>query len=282
VNKKTTSHLQQMMKEQNTSTKVLAITSGKGGVGKTNIACNLAICLAASDKKVTLLDADLGLGNIDLVMNTENKFNLMHVISGQKTLDEIINIGPGGVETICGGSGIEELANISKFQLQRLLDDLEKLQQSSDIIIIDTGAGIHNSTISFCLSADEVLVVTTPEPASMTDAYAMIKVLKARNYDGRISLLVNMASSLTEGKRIFRQVSEVSMRFLNVPVYEAGIIRKTDKLTASVKKRVPVVINYPNSGITSAFASAAARLMRTSQKEKSNESFFRKVVNVIF
>lgn len=270
-----------MVKEKNTSTKVLAITSGKGGVGKTNIASNLAICFAASDKKTVLFDADLGLGNVDLVMNTENKFNLMHVISGQKNLEEIINIGPGGVEIICGGSGIEELANISKFHLQRLLGDLEKLQEKSDIIIIDTGAGIHNSTISFCQCADEVLVVCTPEPASMTDAYAMIKVLASRNYTGRISLMVNMASSISEGKRIFRQVSEVSSRFLNVAVYEAGIIRKTEKLTASVKKRVPVVLNYPNSKITSAFVSTAARLMRTSKKQTS-ESFFRKVVNLIF
>lgn len=268
-----------MMANETARSKVLAITSGKGGVGKTNIASNLAICFAANNKKVLLFDADLGLGNVDVVINADSNYNLTHVLSGYKDLEEIISIAPGGVEVICGGSGVEELANISPFQLQRLLDDFEKLQNNSDMIVIDTGAGIHNSTISFCQAADHVLVVTTPEPASMTDAYAMIKVLASRKYTGQISLVVNMAASVAEGKRIYRQMSQVATRFLNIQIYEAGIICKTEKLIASVKKRLPVVLNYPKSRITADFVSMAARLTKTPVRNE-HESFFRKVVNL--
>jgi flagellar biosynthesis protein FlhG len=269
-----------MMKDESDCSKVLAITSGKGGVGKTNIACNLSICFAANNKKVVLFDADLGLGNGDGIINAESNYNLTHVLSGYKTLEEIISVAPGGVETICGGSGVEELANITPFQLQRLLDDFEKLQNNADIIVVDTGAGIHNSTISFCQAADHVLVVTTPEPASMTDAYAMIKVLASRDYAGQISLVVNMASSTAEGKRIYKQISQVASRFLNIRVYEAGIICKTDKLVKSVRKRHPVVLNYPKSRITANFVSMAARLSKTPVKREDHQSFFRKVVNL--
>jgi flagellar biosynthesis protein FlhG len=269
-----------MMASETARSKVLAITSGKGGVGKTNIASNLAICLAANNKKVVLFDADLGLGNVDVVINADSNYNLTHVLSGYKTLEEVITIAPGGVETICGGSGVEELANISPFQLQRLLDDFEVLQNNSDMIIIDTGAGIHNSTISFCQAADHVLVVTTPEPASMTDAYAMIKVLASRGYPGQISLVVNMVSSVAEGKRIYRQISQVAMRFLSIQIFEAGIICKTEKLVASVRKRHPVVLNYPKSRITADFVSMAARLTKAPIKRNEHESFFRKVVNL--
>lgn len=269
-----------MMKDETSRSKVLAITSGKGGVGKTNIASNLSICFAANNKKVLLFDADLGLGNVDVVINAENNFNLTHVLSGYKTLEEVISIAPGGVETICGGSGVEELANITQFQLQRLLDDFEKLQNNSDIIVIDTGAGIHNSTISFCMAADHVLVVTTPEPASMTDAYAMIKVLNSRNYAGQISLVINMVASITEGKQIYRQISQVASRFLNMQIFEGGIICKSEKLINSVRKRNPVVLNYPKSKITDNFVSMAARLTKTKIQNVDDQSFFQKVVNL--
>ena len=260
---------------------VLTVTSGKGGVGKTNIAANLAICLAASGKKVVLLDADLGLGNLDLIMNINSRANLSHVVSGQKTLQDIIHVGPAGVEVICGGSGIEDMANLNKFQRKRLLDELDKLQDDADIIIIDTGAGISSSVLSFCQAADHVLVITTPEPSAMTDAYAMIKVLASKRYDGRVSLVVNMANSVAEGKRTYRQIADVAMRFLSMPVYEAGVICRTDKLTAAVRKRIPVVLAHPRSRITSSLAAMAARLSRSSGV-KDKEGFFRRVVNLFF
>lgn len=276
-----TRHLEEMMANGSGRAKVLTVTSGKGGVGKTNISANLAICLTAAGKKVVLLDADLGLGNLDLVMNINSRVNLSHVVSGQKTLEEAINIGPAGVEVICGGSGIEEMANLNQFQRQRLLEELDKLQNNADIIIIDTGAGISSSVISFCLAADHVLVVTTPEPSAMTDAYAMIKVLAGRRFDGRMSLVVNMADSISEGKRIYRQIADVAMRFLEMPIFEAGVLCRTDKLTTAVRKRIPVVLAYPRSKITSSLAAMAARLSRGSAV-RNQEGFFRRVVNLFF
>ncbi|MCK4999767.1 MAG: MinD/ParA family protein [Anaerohalosphaera sp.] len=276
-----TKHLEDMMSQTSGKADVLTVTSGKGGVGKTNIAANLAICLAASGKKVVLLDADLGLGNLDLIMNINSRANLSHVVSGQKTLQDIIHVGPAGVEVICGGSGIEDMANLNKFQRKRLLDELDKLQDDADIIIIDTGAGISSSVLSFCQAADHVLVITTPEPSAMTDAYAMIKVLASKRYDGRVSLVVNMANSVAEGKRTYRQIADVAMRFLSMPVYEAGVICRTDKLTAAVRKRIPVVLAHPRSRITSSLAAMAARLSRSSGV-KDKEGFFRRVVNLFF
>jgi flagellar biosynthesis protein FlhG len=217
-------------REDVSSASVLAITSGKGGVGKTNIAANLSVSLAASNQRVILMDADLGLGNLDVLMNIQTRYNLTHVVSGKRTLEEITHVGPCGVEVICGGSGIESLANLGHFQRQRLLDEMQTLQNRADLIVIDTGAGIHTSVIAFCLAADQTLVVTTPEPTAITDAYAMIKVLASQKYTGRISLLVNMAQSLTEGKKVYRQIAEVSGRFLNTPVYEAGVLCKDDNL----------------------------------------------------
>ncbi|AQT68412.1 Flagellum site-determining protein YlxH [Anaerohalosphaera lusitana] len=274
-----TKKLEEVMSEQSVRGKVLAVTSGKGGVGKTNIVANLSICLAVSGKKVVAMDADLGLGNLDVVMDISCKSNLGHVISGQKSLEEIIQVGPGGVDVICGGSGIEELANLNKFQRQRLLEELDGIQKNSDLIIIDNGAGISSSVVSFCLAADHTLVVTTPEPSAMTDAYAMIKVLAAHDYDGRISLVVNMARSVSEGKRVYRQISDVAMRFLDIPVYEAGVLCRTDKLVSAVRKRKPVVLAYPRSGITSSIGAMAARLSRGAAV-KTKEGFFKRVANL--
>ena len=216
---------------------ILAVTSGKGGVGKTNIAANLSVSLASNNQRVILLDADLGLGNLDVLLNIQTRYNLTHVVSGKRTLRQITNVGPGGIEVICGGSGIESLANLSRFQRQRLLNEMQSLQNRSDLIVIDTGAGIHSSVIAFCLAADHTLVVTTPEPTAITDAYAMIKVLACQQYTGRISLLVNMAQNPTEGKKVYRQIADVAGRFLNVPVFEAGVLCKDENLTQAVRRR---------------------------------------------
>ena len=170
---------------------VLAITSGKGGVGKTNIAANLAVCLAAANRRVLLLDADLSLGNLDLVMDIHSKYNISHVISGRKSMEEIVQAGPKGLRVVCGASGLERLADISEGEQHRLMEHLCQLQQETDTILIDTAAGISRSVVGFCLAADRVLVVTTPEATAMADSYGMIKVLVRKGYGGPISLVVN-------------------------------------------------------------------------------------------
>jgi flagellar biosynthesis protein FlhG len=245
-----TDTLHRMMADESQRATVLAVTSGKGGVGKTNISANLSICLAASGRKVVLIDADLGLGNLDVIMNINSRYNLAHVVSGLKSLSDIVHVGPAGVEVVCGGSGLEELANLSRFQRKRLIDELDQLQNNSDLIIIDTGAGINTSVVSFCQASDHTLVVTTPEPTAMTDAYAMIKVLAGRSYKGRISLVVNMAKSTVEGKKIYRQIADVAKRFLDVSVYEAGVLVRDDRLLESVRMRQPVVMTFPRANVS--------------------------------
>jgi len=275
-------YLPECRNNENSGAVVLAVTSGKGGVGKTNIAANLSVCMAANNQRVILMDADLGLGNLDVLMNIQARYNLSHVVSGSRTLEEITQIGPNGVEVICGGSGIESLANLSSFQRQRLLEEMQGLQDRSDLIVIDTGAGIHLSVIGFCLAADHTLVVTTPEPTAITDAYAMIKVLASKHYTGRISLLVNMAPSLAEGKRVYRQIADVASRFLNVAVYEAGVLCRDDNLIQAVCRREPVVQAFPKAGISSAFATISNRLTKGTNIRTGGEGFFRKVVNWFF
>lgn len=261
---------------------VLAITSGKGGVGKTNIAANLSICLAARHQRVMLLDADLGLGNLDVILNIQSRYNLSHVVSGRRSLEEIVHVGPTGIEVICGGSGIETLANLNAFQRQRLIEGLDALQDRSDYLVIDTGAGIQSGVVGFCLASDQTLVVTTPEPTAMTDAYAMIKVLAANHYAGRISLLVNMAQSVAEGRTVYRQIADVASRFLNTPVYEAGVLCRDEALISAVRRRTPVVLAYPKSSFSAAIKEVSTRLTRGTPRNSCSDGFFRKVVNWFF
>lgn len=267
---------------ENSGAVVLAITSGKGGVGKTNIAANLSVCMAAENQRVILMDADLGLGNLDVLMNIQSRYNLSHVVSGKRTLEEIMQVGPNGVEVLCGGSGIETLANLGTFQRQRLLEEMQGLEGRSDLILIDTGAGIHSTVISFCLAADHTLVVTTPEPTAITDAYAMVKVLAAKNYTGRISLLVNMAQSLAEGKKVYRQIADVASRFLNVGVYEAGVLCRDENLVQAVRRRELVVQAFPKANISRAFGAISNRLTKGVNIRTGGEGFFRKVANWFF
>ncbi len=257
---------------------VLAITSGKGGVGKTNIAANLAICLAATHQRVLLLDADLSLGNLDLVMDLRSKYNISHVISGRKSMEEIVQAGPGGLRVICGASGLDRLADISEGEQHRLMEHLCRLQHQADTIVIDTAAGISRSVLGFCLAADRVLVVTTPEATAMADSYGMIKVLAHKGYGGPINLVVNMARSAAEGKQTYQRVADVAQRFLRTTVYYAGTLLRDERLCEAVRQRTPVVLAYPKSEISAELATLAVRLAGTKRSNGVDSSFFRRVL----
>jgi flagellar biosynthesis protein FlhG len=271
-------NLQQLSDSRSASNRVLAITSGKGGVGKTNIAANLALCLAASRKRVLLLDADISLGNLDLVMNIRSQYNISHVVNGCKSIEDVIHIGPEGLRIVCGASGLGRLADIGEHEQHRLLQHLAALQNDTDVIVIDTAAGISSSVVGFCLAADHVLVVTTPEATAMTDAYGMIKVLVRKRYEGPISVIVNMARDAAEGKHTYQRLADVASRFLQADLYYAGVLLKDEHLCAAVRVRKPVVLAYPRSQISSAFATLATRIGGIEGGRPTPGSFFSRVV----
>ncbi len=274
--------LRLMVKGQNQSAQVLAVTSGKGGVGKTNVAANLALCLMASRKNVILLDADLGLANLDVVLGMKTRLNLMHVISGQKHLDEIIETGPAGLKLISGVSGITNLADLNEFQRQRLIQEMTSLEHRADVIIVDTGAGISKNVLGFCDAADHTLVVTTPEPTSISDAYAVIKSLNKNRNGVKISLLVNMAESRVEAKKIYQRISKVASQFLGATLSDAGYILRDEHVPDAVCNQKPVVLQHPRCQASYCFMALAGKLARAAELDETDTGFFKKVVNWFF
>jgi flagellar biosynthesis protein FlhG len=269
--------------DQSTNTprqaKVLAVASGKGGVGKTNISANLSICLAQAGKRVLLMDADMSLGNLDVILNVHSRFNISHVLYGHKQLNEIIHHGPYGIDILCGASGMENLANLTEFQQSRLIHDMDRLQDNADVIIIDSAAGIAKSVVGFCMASDHVLIVTTPDATAMTDAYGMIKVLAANEFEGQMSLVVNMADTQAQAKKTYLQIAKVAKQFLGLTIYYAGSVLFDPNLVASVRARTPVITAYPRSQASASIRMLASRLSSASPSEKLRKPFFKQVVN---
>jgi len=224
---------------------VIAITSGKGGVGKSNVAVNLSIKLASAGKSVVLLDADLGLANADVLCNIDLPYNLSHVIARKKELHEVMVTAPGGFKLIGGASGLARMADLTDFDRARIVESLMAVEHSADTIVIDTGAGISPNVLSFTRAADHVLVVTTPEPTAITDAYAVIKVITKDGLDRRISLLVNQVRSAAEGRMVHERVAKVAKNFLGVNVLDAGHLVMDDHVRRAVLQRVPFLLSAP-------------------------------------
>ena len=215
-------------------------------------------------------------------MGVNSKYNVSHLLNGQKNIEEIIYTGPEGLGIICGASGLEDLANIDEFRRHRLLRELSRLQSDFDVIVIDTAAGMSKLVVGFCLAADHVLLVTTPEATAMTDAYAMIKVLIINRFAKRISIIVNMASTIAEGKRAYRQIASVAKQFLNTHIYDAGVLLGDERLGCAVRLRKPVVLSYPKARITSSLVALAAKLGNGLAATPNEEGFFKKVVDLFF
>lgn len=244
------------------TTRVIAVSSGKGGVGKTNVTANLGIALAARGKKVMILDADLGMANVDVIFGINPKFNLKHLLDGEKTLQEIIVTGPHSVKIVPGGSGVPELANLSDVQQQKLIDNFIDLERNADITLIDTGAGISKEVISFILAAREALIITTPEPTAITDAYGLIKVLTQRDLNVDIKVVVNLVSSEKEGREIADRIVMAAKQFLNKKVEPLGYILGDPYVYTSVRQQVPFILGYPNSKASRCIGNLAAAIDR--------------------
>ena len=264
------------MKLDKKETRVIAITSGKGGVGKTNIVANLGLALSRLGKKVLILDADLGLGNLDVLLGLAPKYNLSHVISGEKSLREIILKGPGNLEILPASSGIQELTQLSKQQKIQILTKLDLLIDSFDVLLIDTAAGISTNVLDFNATAQEILVVVSPEPTSLTDAYALMKVLSMKYSEKHCKLLVNQAGSDQEGRDIYRQLTLVTERFLDISVKYFGCVLFDEKVTKSVRRQQMVLELYPDSPASKSFSMLAKKVknMEISKLTKGDSNLF--------
>lgn len=227
-------------------TRTIAVTSGKGGVGKTSISVSLAIALAQDGSTVTLLDADLGLANINVILGIIPQYNLYHVIKGKKKLKDVIIEVPEGIKIIAGASGFHQLANLDQKQRMDFIEAVADLE-SDDFMIIDTGAGISQNVLSFVLAADEIIVVTNPEPTAITDAYGIIKSIAAQSPDKNIKLIVNRVQSVSEGKRVAQRVINIAGQFLNVRVESLGFIFEDIMVAKSIRNQKPFIVSYPKS-----------------------------------
>ncbi len=240
--------------------RVISITSGKGGVGKTNVVVNLATALSKMGKKVLVLDADLGLANVDVLLGIVPKYNLSHVIMGEKKLSEIVIDAPSGFKILPASSGVEEFTNLTPEQRERLFSEFSELDGRFDFILIDTAAGISSNVIHFNLAASEVIVVMEPEPASFTDAYAIIKVLSVK-YDVKdFRILVNNVSSEVEAEDTFERMKMVTEKFLNVRISFLGYIFHDPKLPRAVRDQKAVVEAFPYSKASKCFQGIARSL----------------------
>ncbi len=239
---------------------VLAISSGKGGVGKSNIAVNLGIALVQRGRRVIILDMDLGLANDDILLDLHAEKNLSDVINGRNPIEEVIIDAPGGLLLLPGASGDEQLANLDTKQREKLVEAIEGLEGQADYLIIDTGAGIAENSLAIAAAADDVLMVTTPEPTAMLDAYAAIKLLHQRSSEHHIHLLVNMARNPREARQTILRLSSISEGFIGEHLVRDGVIPYHPAVGEAVRHRKPLMLATPESPAARAISRIAERL----------------------
>lgn len=242
------------------NTRIITITSGKGGVGKTNIVANLGYTLSRFGKRVLILDADLGLGNLDVLLGLAPEYNLSHVIQGEKKLSEIVVPGPGRLKILPAASGIQEMTALSQEDRFMIFNQLNDFISEFDIMLIDTAAGISSNVLYFNINADEILVVATPEPTSITDAYAVMKVLSVKYGSDHFKLVVNAAASEQEAEDVYRQLNLVADRFLKVEIEYYGGIVMDDNLKKGVRRQKVVSEMAPMSKASRNFAAIARKV----------------------
>ncbi len=251
-------------KERNTVATVITVTSGKGGVGKSNMSVNLAIQMQMLGKRVIILDADFGLANVEVMFGIRPQYSLADLMFKSKELKDIICPGPRGIGIISGGSGIQEMANLTKYQINNLTSELYELDELADVIIIDTGAGISDAVLDFVTHSTEVVLVATPEPTSITDAYALLKSVNKRDdfdHSKKIKMVTNRVDSVKEGKELFEKLSVVVNRFLDVEIDFLGAVPQDSNVSKAVMRQVPFSIAYPKTEATQAVVDIANKLL---------------------
>lgn len=232
------------------TTRILTITSGKGGVGKSNFSLNFAMALQKRGFSVLVFDADISFANIDVLLGTPAQYNLIHLLKGEKSIWEIIQIGPNGLQFIAGGSGFKDLVRLSEQELEYFAQQIGKLNGHVDFIIFDTGAGLSKETLRFITAADETIVVTTPEPTSITDAYALIKMTKSMGHDIMFRLIVNRVADDREGQQTSENMRQVASKYLDIDLPVLGYIPDDSSVSKAVKRQTPLSVAFPDSAAT--------------------------------
>jgi flagellar biosynthesis protein FlhG len=258
--------------------RVIAVTSGKGGVGKTNVSVNLAILLAQRQHRVLLFDADLGLANVDVLLGLHPDYTLQHVLYGERELVDVLVTGPCDVKIIPGASGMVELANLNDAQRGGLIECFSRLGDETDIVLVDTSPGVSRNVISFAAAADEVIVLTTPDPTAVMDAYAIIKAIARENLSSRIHLLVNMVQDEQEACEVAQKIILLARQFLNVTVEAVGGVPTDRSVAWAVRQQEPFVLAYPRSAAAESLRLVAGHVERSptwvngSMSQRDNKS----------
>jgi len=240
--------------------RVIAVTSGKGGVGKTNLSVNLGVALSQMGRRVALLDADMSLANVDILLGLSPKYNLSHVLHGEKTLEDIMLTGPAGLKVIPASSGVQQMAELSNIEQAGVIRAFSEIDQSLDVLIVDTAAGISSSVVNFARACQEIVVVVCDEPTSLTDAYAYIKLLN-RDYGlNKFHIVANMVQSAQQGEQLFNKLGKVTEKYLDVTLSYTGAVPFDEYLRKSVQKQSPVLEAFPRSKSALAIRNLALKI----------------------
>ncbi len=266
--------------------RVITVTSGKGGVGKSNVSINLAVQFRKMGQRVIIFDADFGLANIEVMFGAVPKYHLGDLIYQGKNIKEIITMGPMDIGFISGGSGIAGLSNLGRDYINYLVLNLAELDSLADIIIIDTGAGIADSVLEFLVASSEVLLVTTPEPTSITDSYSLLKALNNHGrYNAeltRVKVITNKVGGIEEGRQLYNKLNAVVSRYLKIPISFIGVIPEDSQLVKAVMQQTPISLHNPNAKSAMAFQDLAVTLMNSSAdpifRKHGMEGFFANIV----
>jgi flagellar biosynthesis protein FlhG len=270
VNMKISDQGESLAEESGKQARVITITSGKGGVGKTNVTINLALALSKMGLKVVILDVDFGLANIDVLFGIVPQYTLLDLIHDEKTIFEVLTDGPDNIKFLSGGSGVEELVHLDRKQLRKFVGNINILDKLFDVILIDTGAGLSKNVMSFIMAADEVILVTTPEPTSITDAYALVKMVSRRDRKKKINIVVNKAESTAEAEEIAEKLSVVSEKFLSLKLLKLGYILYDDAVPKSVKIQKPFSLHNPRCTASKNINEIAGRLFARPNTENNS------------
>jgi len=252
--------------------RTLVVASGKGGVGKSNLAANLSVALGEQGARVLLVDADFAQANLDLLLGVHPRFDIQHLLAGEKTPEEIVVQGPRNVRLVPAASGVPDLAELDDVRREIVVRALSQLEPGSDLVLIDTASGVGRSVLSLCLAADDVVVVTTPEMPSYSDAYGLIKLLQQQGIQRPPHLLVNMAGSAEEAEETAHRIRLVARRFLRLDVDSWGHVPFDPSVVRAVRRQEPVVSVYPQSPASLAYRALAARLWQPPQPDPSPEA----------